>query len=89
MFFLLLQSYESRMPQMLVRRPLHKLKLAHQHRLYPPTVFMFAAVNPSPQRPLFASGKITEGTLVCLQPTELRMSASRDAGVNPLRVRPA
>jgi hypothetical protein len=84
------QRYKSRMPQMLIRRPLHKLKIAHQHRLEPPTVFhLYSRQAFSP-----ASGpslrQVRERTLRGLKvPEPLVQLFARTARVNPLRVRAA
>ena len=51
--------------------------------------FIFAAVSPSPQRPLRASGRFANGHSTISSPRNRRMRDSRTPGVKPLRVRPA
>jgi len=50
---------------------------------------IFAAVNPAPQRPAFFSGKFANGHSLTCSGLIFLNNSTRDAGVNPLRVRAA
>ncbi len=51
--------------------------------------FIFAAVNPCPQRPPCFSGKLPKGQSAISSGFSFLNNCSRIAGVNPLRVRDA
>jgi hypothetical protein len=49
--------------------------------------FIFSAVKPTAQRPLFASGRLANGHVSAARVLNRLNGWSRDAGVNPVRVR--
>ena len=84
------QRNAPRVPQVPVRRPTRRIRtdptstgVSHGH----PAIF--SAVNPSPLRPLLASGRLTNGHSAASRPRNLLKSSSLEAGVKPFRVRAA
>ena len=86
-FFSSFNPNEPRMPEVLVRRPLHKLKLPHEHRLSPAAVLHLRRRQPFAPPPRPHLRQIRERTLGSLQTRQRCCNRSRSAGGNPLVVR--
>src|ERR1700722_6432151 len=69
-FLLVPQSDESRVPQVLVRRPLHKVKPPPQPRLQPRAVFHLLRRPPAPPSPRPRPRQIREWTFGALKAPE-------------------